>query len=85
MLQLQSPTRDLVRSDEEAQPSGFCVKRKLMDGNHPRNLLLCMSYVKSVTLAYAEGYPSGLRGWFAKSLVWRDLEREFESPLLRQA
>jgi hypothetical protein len=31
-----------------------------------------------------EGYPSGLRGWFAKSLVWRDLEREFESPLLRQ-
>lgn len=31
-----------------------------------------------------EGYPSGLRGWFAKSLVRRDLEREFESPLLRQ-
>ena len=31
-----------------------------------------------------EGYPSGLRGWFAKSLVWGDLEREFESPLLRQ-
>ena len=33
---------------------------------------------------YAEGYPSGLRGWFAKSLVWGNLEREFESLLLRQ-
>jgi hypothetical protein len=32
----------------------------------------------------AEGYPSGLRGWFAKSLVWGNLEREFESLLLRQ-
>ena len=31
-----------------------------------------------------EGYPSGLRGRFAKSLVRRDLERGFESPLLRQ-
>ena|GEM_PF-3721777 len=31
-----------------------------------------------------EGYPSGLRGWFAKSLDWGDLVREFESPLLRQ-
>ena len=35
------------------------------------------------THLYTEGYPSGLRGWFAKSLVWGDLEREFESPLLR--
>jgi hypothetical protein len=34
--------------------------------------------------AGAEGYPSGLRGWFAKSLVWGNLEREFESLLLRQ-
>ena len=34
--------------------------------------------------AYTEGYPSGLRGRFAKSLVRRDLERGFESPLLRQ-
>ena len=33
---------------------------------------------------YTEGYPSGLRGRFAKSLDWRDLVREFESPLLRQ-
>jgi hypothetical protein len=37
-----------------------------------------------VTLSHTEGYPSGLRGWFAKSLVRGDLEREFESPLLRQ-
>ena len=31
-----------------------------------------------------EGYPSGWRGRFAKSLVWGNLEREFESPTLRQ-
>ena len=36
------------------------------------------------TIPSVEGYPSGLRGRFAKSLVWGDLEREFESPLLRQ-
>jgi hypothetical protein len=49
----------------------------------PINLALtsCLCYNQPS----AEGYPSGLRGWFAKSLVWGDLEREFESPLLRQA
>lgn len=31
-----------------------------------------------------EEYPSGWRGRFAKSLGWRNLAREFESPLLRQ-
>ncbi len=32
----------------------------------------------------AEGYPSGLRGRFAKSLVGRKFQRGFESLLLRQ-
>ena len=31
-----------------------------------------------------EGYPSGWRGRFAKSLDWRKLVREFESLTLRQ-
>ncbi len=43
-----------------------------------------MTNVMSTNKPGTEGYPSGLRGWFAKSLVWGDLEREFESPLLRQ-
>ena len=51
---------------------------------HPRPYALYRSYVDNVTQQFTEGYPSGLRGWFAKSLVWGDLEREFESPLLRQ-
>ncbi len=31
-----------------------------------------------------ERYPSGLRGWFAKSLVGRKFQRGFESLPLRQ-
>ena len=31
-----------------------------------------------------EGYPSGRRGLIANELVWGNLEREFESPTLRQ-
>lgn len=68
----------------QATQVASCVERKSMDGNHPRGLLQQIAYVDDVTLAHTEGYPSGLRGWFAKSLVWGDLEREFESPLLRQ-
>ena len=73
----------IIRVQSRVYPSGFCVKRKSMDGYHPQGLLSHKSYVEYVTLAHTEGYPSGLRGWFAKSLVWGDLEREFESPLLR--
>ena len=51
--------------------------------NSTFSLLAC--YNNQVpTRLFTEGYPSGLRGWFAKSLVWGNLEREFESPLLRQ-
>ena len=38
----------------------------------------------SISVLVTEGYPSGLRGRFAKSLVWGNLEQEFESLLLRQ-
>ena len=49
------------------------------------NNLPCPSVLWYNCSSNTEEYPSGWRGRFAKSLVWGDLQREFESPILRQA